>query len=351
MTPIRVVSATGGLACHTSSSTPRSSRIQSVLVTCLICFLPLSFSFSTTTTRIARTTTTITSPNIPIIKCNSRLYISKQQYDDNDNSIGDGNSQDGRMSVTRNYSQDDDDDDEAHKVVTLTAQERILQESLGIPPETPLEKEIRINQRKAELSKEQTSKLNNILVAIAAFSLAILNYTWQYTHPITSLTLLTEMQRNSEELNVIGNNGKPTVVDFWAPWCENCKASAPTLASIEQEYKDKVNFIMVDGDKGENWPIIERFGVDAIPHLAMVGSDGVVETALIGPIPRRVLREDLDAMLENVERRSRGQDKVELPYVMYDAFRSRPDLRQLNFPVDGVPPIRLGGGGGGYDGK
>lgn len=226
--------------------------------------------------------------------------------------------------------------------VLLTAQERILQETLGIAPETPQEKQTRIQQRQALLSQETNKKRNNILVAVVAFSLAIFNYAWQYTHPITSLAILTEMQRNSQELNVIGNNGKPTVVDFWAPWCENCKVSAPTLASIEEEYKDRVNFVMVDGDKGENWPVIERFGVDAIPHLAMVGSDGVVETALIGPIPRRVLREDLNVMLENAERKQRGEEKMGLPYVMYDAFQSRPDKRQLNFPLDVDPPIRLG---------
>lgn len=48
---------------------------------------------------------------------------------------------------------------------------------------------------------------------------------------------------------------------------------------------------MVNGDLGDNWPIIERFGVDAIPHLAMVGADGQLETTLIGPIPKGVLRE------------------------------------------------------------
>jgi hypothetical protein len=31
----------------------------------------------------------------------------------------------------------------------------------------------------------------------------------------------------------------------------------------------------------------------------MVGADGLVETVLIGPIPKGVLREDLDVMLEN----------------------------------------------------
>lgn len=140
-------------------------------------------------------------------------------------------------------------------------------------------------------------------------------------------------------------------MDFWAPWCENCKAASTTLASIEEEYGDRVNFIMVNGDKGENWPIIERFGVDAIPHLAMVDANGVVETALIGPIPRTVLREDLNVMIENANRSKQigttsgtgSGAKESLPYTMYDAFRSRPDLRQLSFPSDmSEISIRLG---------
>lgn len=223
----------------------------------------------------------------------------------------------------------------------LTTQERILKEILDIEPETQSQKEERFRQRKELLNKSQNEKKKNIAVAVLAFLAAILNYGWQYTHPITSLSLLTEMQNNSAELNVIGNNGKPTVVDFWAPWCENCKSFAPTLAVVEKEYEGRFNFVMVDGDKGENWPIIERFGVDAIPHLAMVGSDGFLETALIGPIPRNVLKADMDVMLENAERNNKdGVGKQILPYTMFDAFRSKPEMRQLNFPAEGTP-IRL----------
>lgn len=71
---------------------------------------------------------------------------------------------------------------------------------------------------------------------------------------------------------------------------------APTLLQVEEEYKDKVNFVMINGDTREAWPLIEAFGVDAIPHLAMVSSDGDVETALIGPIPKQILEADLDGM-------------------------------------------------------
>ena len=129
-----------------------------------------------------------------------------------------------------------------------------------------------------------------------------------------------------------------------APWCENCKVAAPTLQSIEQEYGDRVNFILVNGDDGRNWPLIQLFGVDAIPHLALLSDRGDVETALIGPMSRNVLRADIDALLserdcwEKVEVQEvpleKKEGKVcheELPYVMYDAFGNRPDSRRINF--------------------
>jgi thiol-disulfide isomerase/thioredoxin len=40
--------------------------------------------------------------------------------------------------------------------------------------------------------------------------------------------------------------GKPTVVDVYASWCPACKAIAPTLSSLQEEYKGKVNFVVLD---------------------------------------------------------------------------------------------------------
>jgi thioredoxin-like negative regulator of GroEL len=77
-------------------------------------------------------------------------------------------------------------------------------------------------------------------------------------------------------------------------WCENCKLTASTLHAVEEEYKESVNFVMVDGDKRASGDLIEAFGVDAIPHLALVSAEGDVMTALIGPIPKTVLEADLD---------------------------------------------------------
>ena len=195
---------------------------------------------------------------------------------------------------------------------TLTAQERILRQA-GLSPETPEERAERLHRRAEAENKLKAEKRINVVVAVLAFLAAFLNYGWKLTHPITPVAVLAEMQSQSAPLDVIGRNGRPTVVDFWAPWCENCKMAAPTLQAIEKEYEGKGNFVMVNADQGSAWPLVERFGVDAIPHLAMISAEGDVETALIGPIPRGVLRADLDVLLDNAAAARSGKRSCDIP--------------------------------------
>jgi len=171
-------------------------------------------------------------------------------------------------------------------------------------------------------------KMRNIGVAIVSIALALGNYAYQWTNPVTPIQLLVNMERSSTPLSEIGKNNKPTVIDFWAPWCENCRYMAPTLFQIEESYKDKVNFVMVNGDDPNNWPLIEALGVDAIPHLAMVEADGTVDTALIGAVPKEWVSGDIDALLENASKEEQTPMR-ELPYRMLDVFANRPENRKI----------------------
>jgi len=173
------------------------------------------------------------------------------------------------------------------------------------------------------------NRMRNIAVAITSFTFACLSYGWQFTHPVTAVEILASMEKSSAPLTAIGNNGKPTVIDFWAPWCENCRVAAPTLQAVEEEYGERVNFIMVNADDGD-WPLISLFGVDSIPHLALISGEGDVETALIGPMSRNVLRADLDALLNKHDDCKAGCHD-DLPYKMFDAFSDRQESRQINF--------------------
>lgn len=183
-----------------------------------------------------------------------------------------------------------------------------------------------------EMEIIKRNRLRNVIIAVSSFAFAIINYCWQLTHPVTALSILVSMENNSAPLTSVGNNGKPTVIDFWAPWCSNCKVAAPTLQAVEKQYGDRVNFIMVNGDDGRNWPLIQLFGVDAIPHLALLSEEGDVETALIGPMSRNVLRADIDALLTKRENCGEAAPVCheELPYKMYDAFSNR-ESRRINF--------------------
>jgi thiol-disulfide isomerase/thioredoxin len=40
--------------------------------------------------------------------------------------------------------------------------------------------------------------------------------------------------------------GKPAVVDIYATWCGGCRAIAPTLSDIRTQYKDEINFVVLD---------------------------------------------------------------------------------------------------------
>lgn len=180
----------------------------------------------------------------------------------------------------------------------------------------------------SDLEKLKQRKMRNIGVAILSVALAVGNYAYQWTHPVTPIQLLVNMERSSTPLSEIGKNSKPTVIDFWAPWCENCRYMAPTLFQIEESYKDKVNFVMVNGDDPNNWPLIEALGVDAIPHLAMVESDGTVDTALIGAVPKEWICTDIDVLLDNASK-DEQTPKRKLPYQMLDAFVNRPENRKF----------------------
>ena len=85
---------------------------------------------------------------------------------------------------------------------------------------------------------------------------------------------------------------RPVLIDFWAEWCGPCKAIAPMLNELAQEYRDKVTIVKLNVD--ENPKISQRFNVRSIPTLILF-KNGQVEGQKVGA-PRK---SDLVAFLDS----------------------------------------------------
>ena len=84
--------------------------------------------------------------------------------------------------------------------------------------------------------------------------------------------------------------GMPVLVDFWAVWCGPCKAIAPIVEEVANEFSGKVRVGKMDVDS--NNQVAMRYGIRSIPTLLLF-SGGEVVDQVIG----NVGKESIESML------------------------------------------------------
>jgi len=110
-----------------------------------------------------------------------------------------------------------------------------------------------------------------VLAAVAALLAVLLFWLRGGLHPAAPLERLA---RQSPDLTTALNNGRPTLVEFYADWCEACRTMAPAMETIEQKRRGTLDVVLLNVDNPRWQPELERYAVNGIPQLELFDAGG-----------------------------------------------------------------------------
>jgi thioredoxin 1 len=141
----------------------------------------------------------------------------------------------------------------------------------------------------------KTGFLNLTPVLLRKLRVTILKTEQRFDRRFTKMAegkALTLTKENFDQ--VLNGTDKLVVVDFWAAWCGPCRAVAPIIEELAQEYEGKAVIGKVNVD--EQNEISYRYRIMSIPTLIFFKGGQVVDK-IVGARTKSELAELIDKNL------------------------------------------------------
>ncbi|MCU0315589.1 MAG: thioredoxin [Fimbriimonadaceae bacterium] len=87
------------------------------------------------------------------------------------------------------------------------------------------------------------------------------------------------------ESEILGSS-LPVLVDFWAQWCPPCRAIAPSISELAEEYAGKAEVYKLDVDQLGD--LATKYSVMSIPTLLVFKNGELVERSVGGMEKARI---------------------------------------------------------------
>lgn len=88
----------------------------------------------------------------------------------------------------------------------------------------------------------------------------------------------------------------PCIIDFYADWCGPCKAIAPVLEQLSEEYKGKINIYKVDTEKEQE--LSAAFAIRSIPSMLFCPAEDEKPQMAQGALPKQQLEQIIEDVLK-----------------------------------------------------
>jgi thiol-disulfide isomerase/thioredoxin len=113
--------------------------------------------------------------------------------------------------------------------------------------------------------------------------------------------MLDQLAKNSLLPEQALSNGKPTVFEFYADWCEACKEMAPDMIEAKKQNSNKVDVVLLNVENSRWIDLIDEYNVNGIPQLTFFDDKGVFQGFSLGVRKYSELNDIFLALINNEE--------------------------------------------------
>ena len=93
---------------------------------------------------------------------------------------------------------------------------------------------------------------------------------------------------------VVLQSEKPVLVDFWAEWCGPCRALAPIVEAIAEQYAGAARVVKLNVD--DHPSVVPRYRIQAIPTLILF-QNGEEKDRIIGAASKDAIARAIEARM------------------------------------------------------
>ena len=112
-------------------------------------------------------------------------------------------------------------------------------------------------------------------------------------------SMLDELAKSSLLPEKALSNGKPTVFEFYADWCQACKEMAPDMIDLKKQTSNKVDIVLLNVDNFRWTDLIDKYDVNGIPKLTFFDDKGEFKGFSLGVRKYNELNEIFLALINN----------------------------------------------------